>query len=207
MKVLLMNDNLLFSHLLKTSICKSNPHIEVSIINKKSSIFKNNNLIENDLIIIDTEFNCNDSESIFQIIERIRKLNDGNVKIMLLYTKNKPYYQLKANEHGVDMYLCKDITQEHFQEQLDVILNSNEKTNSHIISYCKENDFLERLSKRELEVLELIKEGYTTKEIADFLFISNRTVSNHIYIIFGKLGVKNRRQAIKKACEYGYINL
>ena len=55
------------------------------------------------------------------------------------------------------------------------------------------------LSRRELEVLELIIEGYTNREIAGQLHISVNTVKKHINHIFSKLDVKNRVQAIMQA--------
>jgi len=50
------------------------------------------------------------------------------------------------------------------------------------------------ISKRELEVVELICKGKTNKEIAEALFISIQTVKDHNYNIFRKTGVKNRTQ-------------
>lgn len=52
-----------------------------------------------------------------------------------------------------------------------------------------------RLSRRELEVMELVMEGYTNPEIGDKLDLSYKTIENHISSILKKLGVKNRTQA------------
>ncbi len=59
----------------------------------------------------------------------------------------------------------------------------------------------EILSARELEILELIAEGLKNREIGEKLFISLNTVLYHTKNIFGKLGVRNRTQAIAKARE------
>jgi DNA-binding NarL/FixJ family response regulator len=59
------------------------------------------------------------------------------------------------------------------------------------------------LSEREREVLQLIAEGASNKEISDRLVISGKTVSNHITNIFGKLQVADRREAIARAREAG----
>ena len=58
---------------------------------------------------------------------------------------------------------------------------------------------VEPLSPRELEVLHLIAKGHTNKEISAQLFLALDTVKGHNRRIFGKLGVKNRSQAINKA--------
>lgn len=59
------------------------------------------------------------------------------------------------------------------------------------------------LTRRELEVLELIAEGLTNQEIAQRLVLSPKTVSNHITAIFSKLDVSNRAQAIVAARDAG----
>jgi LuxR family maltose regulon positive regulatory protein len=58
---------------------------------------------------------------------------------------------------------------------------------------------IDRLSQRELEVLRLIADGATNKEIADELVLTVNTVKRHISNIFGKLEVSNRAQAIARA--------
>jgi LuxR family maltose regulon positive regulatory protein len=55
------------------------------------------------------------------------------------------------------------------------------------------------LSEREVQVLRLIADGATNKEIADELVLTVNTVKRHISNIFGKLEVSNRAQAIARA--------
>jgi DNA-binding CsgD family transcriptional regulator len=62
----------------------------------------------------------------------------------------------------------------------------------------EQNSFIHLLSPREMEVLELINEGLSNKEIAERLFISLSTVKTHINNIYKILEVKNRREAIEK---------
>jgi two-component system, NarL family, response regulator LiaR len=54
------------------------------------------------------------------------------------------------------------------------------------------------LSKRELEILSLLAEGYSNQEIAEKLFVSLSTVKTHNQNLFGKLDVKRRTQAVEK---------
>jgi two-component system, NarL family, response regulator LiaR len=61
------------------------------------------------------------------------------------------------------------------------------------------------ISKRELEVLQLISEGLSNQEIADRLFLSLNTVKTHSSNLFLKLDVKRRTQAIQKAKDLGVI--
>ncbi|WP_053220247.1 LuxR C-terminal-related transcriptional regulator [Virgibacillus senegalensis] len=68
----------------------------------------------------------------------------------------------------------------------------------------KEN-FME-LSKREKEVLELVVQGLSNKEIAHSLYISEHTVKNHLTNIFNKLNVSDRSQAIAKVYQLHPVN-
>ena len=67
------------------------------------------------------------------------------------------------------------------------------------------SEYIEPLSEREIEVLQLISEGLTNQEIAGKLHISLHTVKGHARNIYGKLGVKNRTQAIAQAREMGLV--
>lgn len=61
------------------------------------------------------------------------------------------------------------------------------------------------ISKRELEVLELMAQGLANQEIADKLFVSLNTVKTHSSNLFSKLEVRRRTQAIQKAKELNLI--
>ncbi|MEP5611961.1 MAG: LuxR C-terminal-related transcriptional regulator [Cyclobacteriaceae bacterium] len=61
------------------------------------------------------------------------------------------------------------------------------------------------LSQREVEVLELLSQGYSNQEIADKLFVSLNTIKTHISKIYQKLNAKRRTQAIQKARELALI--
>lgn len=64
---------------------------------------------------------------------------------------------------------------------------------------------VEPLSERELEVLRLVARGASNKEIAAALFITEGTVKNHLTSILGKLGARDRTQALLKAQELGLV--
>lgn len=63
------------------------------------------------------------------------------------------------------------------------------------------------LTKREKEVFELLVKNKTTAEIADSLFISEKTVRNHISNAMQKLGVKGRAGAVIELLKLGEISL
>jgi len=61
------------------------------------------------------------------------------------------------------------------------------------------------ISKRELEVLELIAQGLSNREIAEKLFLSPHTVKSHSSSLFVKLSARRRTEAIKRAKELGVL--
>lgn len=64
-----------------------------------------------------------------------------------------------------------------------------------------------RLTKRELEVLQLVIEGRSSKDVADALYVSKRTVDFHLANIYDKLQVSNRVQAFRRATRLGLVPL
>jgi len=69
-----------------------------------------------------------------------------------------------------------------------------------------ESNVMKYLSKREIEVLKLIGEGYENSQIAERLFIAEQTVKNHVSIIYSKLNIHNRIKLMKLAGSIkGYI--
>jgi LuxR family maltose regulon positive regulatory protein len=79
---------------------------------------------------------------------------------------------------------------------------TNEKAPSLVLRH---SSMVEPLSERELEVLQLIAEGLTNREIASRLFLSLNTVKAHTRNIYGKLGVHNRTQAVVRARALGVL--
>jgi LuxR family maltose regulon positive regulatory protein len=69
----------------------------------------------------------------------------------------------------------------------------------------KKSEWVEPLSERELEVLQLIAEGLTNQEIATRLFLTLNTVKVHTRNIYGKLGVNNRTQAVARVRDLGML--
>jgi LuxR family maltose regulon positive regulatory protein len=68
-----------------------------------------------------------------------------------------------------------------------------------------QDQIVEPLSEREIEVLHWIAEGLTNREIAQKLYLSTSTIKAHTYHIYGKLNVHNRTQAVAKARALGVL--
>ncbi|GAI40365.1 unnamed protein product, partial [marine sediment metagenome] len=71
----------------------------------------------------------------------------------------------------------------------------------------KSHDPYEQLTDREREILKLLAEGYTTREIADTLIISPKTVEGHRTSLMAKLDIHNRIDLVKYALRKGIITI
>jgi LuxR family maltose regulon positive regulatory protein len=97
-----------------------------------------------------------------------------------------------AVENGVQVEYCSRLMENLQQPKLT-------RASEH-------QDLIEPLSSREIEVLDLIALGYTNQEIAEALVLSLYTVKSHARNIYGKLGVKNRTEAVARARLYGLLS-
>lgn len=99
----------------------------------------------------------------------------------------------------------QDIVPEYVRRLLAVLPSFESKKSDSAQIKMKESEGIEPVSVREKEVLQLISEGYSNQEIADRLYLSLYTVKGHARNIYGKLGVKNRTQAVAKGKFLGII--
>ena len=142
--------------------------------------------------------------------ERIKNLNK-EIKIMILTSHNAKEEVLQSIKAGASAYCSKEIDPENLALILYSVLNGavwfdpsisdfilniirsgNEKSNE-----TPASDY--NLTRREMQVLSYIKEGYNNTEIAKKLHLSINTVKAHVSGIMQKLGVDDRTQAAIKA--------
>jgi len=102
--------------------------------------------------------------------------------------------------------LSRGIAPDYIRRLLDAFPIAYEEHPDQSKSLVPESDLVEPLSEREIEVLQLIAEGLTNQEVATRLYLSLHTVKVHARNIYGKLGVKNRTQAVAKARALGILS-
>jgi DNA-binding NarL/FixJ family response regulator len=153
-----------------------------------------------------------------ELINKI-KLSYPEIKVIVLSMLDHEKYVIEAFRAGACGYILKNVSSEELIFALRHIYSTNERYLCNEISL----KLLDRLitmpdtialadhlnidlSKRELEVLALIAEGYTNQEIAEKLFTSKRTVEGHRQNLIDKTGARNTAALIRFAIVNGLIS-
>lgn len=137
-------------------------------------------------------------------LDAAEELQNHPCKIIILTTFARPGYFERARKAGVRGYLLKDSPIEELVDSIRVIMEGRRLYAPELIDIVYEEAIENPLTERESEVLELVAEGKTTKEIAGELFLSPGTVRNYISTILDKLEVSNRIEAIARFKEKGW---
>jgi len=151
-------------------------------------------------------------------IEFLRSLREaGNVTpTILLTTFDDDSALLNGIRLGAKGYLLKDVSLAKLTEAIRLVANGGTMISPVVTERLLRGlknaplpaspDYgEEQLTPRETEILRLMTGGYSNREIASALQLSEGTVKNHVSNILGKLGVRDRTRAVLKAIEKGYI--
>ena len=136
-------------------------------------------------------------------LEAAEELKDFGCKVIILTTFARSGYFERAVKAGVDGYMLKDSPSDELASAIRSVMEGKRIYASELVDevYSEENP----LTERESEVLVLMSEGKSTKEIAGQLFITTGTVRNYISSILDKLDVSNRIEAITRFKEKGWF--
>lgn len=146
----------------------------------------------------------------FDAGEKLKKLLP-DVKLVFLTVNDDPKMVTEAFRIGASGYLLKNSAASDLFKCIEVVLgNGNfvtpEITRHMIDAFIKDpggKSVHGELSLRQREVLQLLAEGKTMKEVAAILNITHRTVAFHKYQIMEDLGIKTNSELIKYAIEHG----
>lgn len=195
MNVYLLDDHALFSKSLE--IAFQPMAITLTSFTEPNSFFYKIKFTLPDLILLDIHIG---ELSGFDIAKEILE-KFPNQKIVFLSGFNLLSYKNEAIKSGAWGLLSKCTTIEKIYDDLTKIHQGINLLPKKISSV----DIT--LSKREKQILTLASEGFKQREIADFLYISRRTVNNHFMSINEKLDVTSTISAVIKAIELGMIRV
>jgi DNA-binding NarL/FixJ family response regulator len=166
-----------------------------------------------DVVLMDVRMPVMDG---IEATRRIAASDEGGPRILILTTFDLDDYVYDALQAGASGFLLKDVPAETLFEAVRVIaageaLLAPAITRRLIAEFARlrprqvRPDTLGALTPRETEILGLVAEGLSNREIAERLVLSDETVKTHVSHVLRKLGLRDRAQAVVVAYESGLI--
>ncbi|MCI0751420.1 MAG: response regulator transcription factor [Flammeovirgaceae bacterium] len=147
------------------------------------------------------------------------KENEPTIKVVIVTSEISKEYVSAGIKSGVDGYLPKDVDRETLLTAIRTVHGGGRFFNDAIMKLVFEDFYTHEklkspvkkmpneLTKREFEILGLVAEGKTNKEVAETLFISVKTVETHKTNILEKLGLRNTAELVKYAIKNHIISV
>lgn len=139
------------------------------------------------------------NESGFDFLEWIQSQNK-NIKTFVITSSSSESDFVKAKNMGIDAYILKDAFIDDIMYSLRVVDRGGKFYSSDLMANVgntsEDDKRIDTLTRRELEVALLLREGYSNAKIANNLSISEGTVKKHISNIFSKLEIYNRTEVL-----------
>lgn len=184
----------------------------VGIVEDGRALVKEAERLHPDVIVADISMPLlNGIDAVLQI-----KKTDDRIKVVFLTMHPEVAYATKAFEAGASGYVLKRSA----SRELITAINDAMKERTYVTpmiagellhSYKKtqpgQNVFNKKLTRRQDEILQLLAEGHSTKEIANILHISPRTVETHKYNMMQELKLKTTTDLVKYAIKQGIISI
>ncbi len=149
-----------------------------------------------------------------EAVTEVRRSQPG-VKVLMLTMHNNKEYLYAAIAAGADGYLLKENSDDELLAAIDQVMLGETYISStlaadfseDLMKFYRKNKKLpfEHLTNREREILKMVAEGNTSREIGDLLYISLRTVEHHRANIMRKMKFRSVADLIKYALDKGYV--
>lgn len=183
-------------------------------VDNSEDLYKQIKIQEPDVILMDIKLK---NESGIDITEKIRK-QYPHIRIIALTMHDDPSIIMKIISAGACGYILKNTSKEELKQAILNVMQGEEY-------YCKEAamQVLQKIARkpikgfmdmdlkgftvREVQIIRLICEGKSSKEIADKLFLSSRTVETHRLRIMKKMNVNSVAEMVKFAIKNGFYEL
>jgi len=130
-----------------------------------------------------------------------------NARFIVVTTYDTDEDIYRAMQAGAQSYLLKDMTDEEVLSTIRAVYAGDARLPNNVAGLLAERMKREELTRREMEVLELLVKGRSNKEIGDVLGLSEAAVKFRLKGLFVKLGVKDRTEAVVSALRHGIFHL
>jgi len=212
MKILIVDDHALVRRGLNYVVKEGFPDADVVEAEGSSAALEGMRAGGVDLALVDVRMPDLDGLELLKAI----KAEWSEVPVIMLSTYENAPYVKRALADGASGYLLKDATPEDLAQAIKVAMSGSgnvlsprviqnlfedQEAASAGANGTRRNEY--SLTQREHDILALLAEGRSNREIAQSLFLSEKTVKAHLAAIFRKLGVTNRTQAAMMAVQMG----
>ena len=126
-----------------------------------------------------------------------------SVKVVIMTTFKRPGYFERAVKADVDAYVLKERSIADLMRTIETVLAGRKEYSPELMDILLTQRSL--LTNLESQLLKLVAEGLSNKDIASQLHLSDGTVRNYMTSILSKLGAENRTAAVRIAQEKGYL--
>ena len=214
--ILIVDDHPLFREGLKTIIERSNRFEVVAEAGNGKEGLKKTRKFKPDLVMVD--LSLPDTSGI-QLTRDIRN-TFSHIKVIIVTMHSKVDYIAEAFQAGANGYVVKESAAEGLMKGLETVLKGeyflDSAVSSQVVKTLMRNPGKETkisdaqygtLTAREQEILRVLAEGLSTKEIAEKLCISPKTVDNHRANIMNKLDLHSTIDLVRYAAKLGLIDM
>lgn len=206
-RILLVDDQSIVREGL-ASLLETQPDLEIVGEAENGKIAVERSLqLKPDVILMDVRMPVMDGVAAIAVLSQ----QAPEIKILVLTTFDDDEYVTEAMNHGAKGYLLKDTPSAELAQAIRTINRGYTQLAPGLLEKAIASNTnpavtippeLAQLTSREREVLQLIARGYNNKEIAAQLYITERTVKNHVNSILRRLHLRDRTQAAIFAHQY-----
>jgi len=215
MRVAIVDDNIFLAKAIEKKICNTMGNVEIVLVSEGYKpiieFLESGNSL--DIILMDIEM------PVVNGIELTRKIKNlwPTIKIIMLTVFDHEQKIFEAIQAGASGYLLKDVSAESLAKSLKETMKGGAAITPSIafkilktlqkrpINIPEDNPETPKITKREIQVLELLQTGKTYQKISEALELSEGTIRKHIENIYKKLHAHNKLEAIDKAKKYRLI--
>jgi two-component system, NarL family, nitrate/nitrite response regulator NarL len=204
-RILLVDDQPLFRRAIATLIGEQPDMVVVGEAENGIDAVEQAHTLAPDLVVMDVEM------PVMNGVEAVRLIRDQlpRIKVIMLTVSESEDFLFDALRNGADGYLLKDLRPEQLYDMLRSVMRDETPLSpaiaGHLLADIRDGSSARvapvlqpagpALTRREIEILQLVSEGLSNKEIGTRLTITEGTVKNHVHNALEKLQLENRIQA------------
>jgi DNA-binding NarL/FixJ family response regulator len=213
-RIFLADDHLMVREGIKSIIVKSEDYVVIGEASDGRNALENIDRLKPDVAILDIAMPLMTG---IEVARQLKKYSP-DIKVIILSQYDDDEYIKELLLIGIDGYILKENASDDLSKALEEVVKGNkylspQVTTKVVTGFTPDRSGdrkdvvtrFEQLTNRETEILKLIAEGKTNREIASLLFISEHTVKAHRTNIMTKMGMKNLTEVIRYAIKKGLI--